>query len=71
MMKDHNPNCNGDHCISSHGEVRVLPYSADGNLILCHSCFNHEISWRKDENRRANRNFETPNWETLVVYGAK
>jgi len=64
----HNPDCDGSHCISSHGEVRVLPYSDDGNLILCYSCFQYEISWRKEENRRTNRNFKIPGWETLSIY---
>jgi hypothetical protein len=41
-MKPHNNNCDGAHCTSEQGEVRVYPIGSGGNLILCHSCFAHE-----------------------------
>ncbi len=31
----HNNYCDGDHCRAETGEVRVLPYGGEGNLILC------------------------------------
>jgi hypothetical protein len=66
-MKVHNNNCDGDHCNSSTGEVRLLPYGGGGNLILCRSCYDYEIAWRKDQIKRK-RDFETPEWESLEVY---
>jgi hypothetical protein len=48
MTKIHNPNCDGDHCASEHGEVRVYPLGAGGNLILCQACWAHENRYRYD-----------------------
>jgi hypothetical protein len=45
-MKVHNNNCDGDHCTSEHGEVRVYPLGAGGNLILCQACWAHENRYR-------------------------
>lgn len=67
MTKFNNPNCDGAHCRSQEGEVRVLPYGGGGNLILCKSCFDFELAWRKGENRRS-RNFELPTWKSLDIY---
>ena len=69
-----NPNCDGGHCTSKQGEVRVLPLSrqlsVSGNLILCRACFNNEIEWRKGRNRELGKfaRFDLPAWEELEVY---
>lgn len=62
-----NNNCDGGHCISTQGQVRVLPIGGGGNLILCQACFNYEIAWRKDQ-IRSGRDFDTPSWDSLEVY---
>lgn len=65
-----NPMCDGSGPCSS-GEVRVLPYTVDGNIILCRSCFEREIAWRIERNRdlSADCKFKLPPWESLRVYG--
>jgi len=69
-----NWNCGGAHCQETSqvnfSQVRVLPTSQDSNAILCHACFNHEIAWRKQENktRPEYARFELPTWESLEVY---
>lgn len=45
-MRYKNPNCEGTHCTSNSGEVRLLPTGGDGNAILCRSCFDYEIRER-------------------------
>lgn len=66
-----NPNCDNDKCTSETGEVRVLPTGGDSNAILCHACFNHEISFRKERNRDLSQDcrFRLPSWDSLKVYG--
>jgi hypothetical protein len=65
----HNPNCDGGHCKSETGEVRVLPYSSDGNLIICKSCYDNEMRFRRDRNRETGRLiYDLPAWETLTIY---
>jgi hypothetical protein len=65
-----NPMCDGEHCFQREGEVRLLPYGGSGNLILCSSCFRHEMAWRLKRNRElsADCQFELPSWESLKVY---
>lgn len=69
MVGDHNPNCDGAHCTSTSGEVRVLP-SGGSNLILCRSCYMHEMHFRKDRNEYLSdiAQFPIPAWETLKPY---
>lgn len=45
-MKIHNNMCDGNHCREEHGEVRVYPLGAGGNLILCQACWAHENRYR-------------------------
>lgn len=65
-----NPMCDGAHCITGLGQVRVLPTGGDGNAILCRACFNHELAFRRDRNRELSKDcqFQLPAWETLKVY---
>ena len=62
--------CDGGHCRSATGEVRVLPSGGSSNLILCRACFDHEIRWRRDRNRDLGRDaqFKLPTWDSLRVY---
>ncbi len=73
MNAIHNPNCDGDHCTLNDGPVRVLPYGGSGgNGILCRSCFDHEMAWRRERNQELEQfaQFDLPLWSTLKVYGA-
>lgn len=67
-----NPNCDNDKCNSPNGQVRVLPSGGDSNLILCRSCFEYEIRYRKERNRELSKDcqFKLPKWEDLKVYNA-
>jgi len=71
-MKLHNPNCDGDRCHSSTGEVRRLPDGGEGGgaVILCHACYQHEIAWRQVRNvdLDPHNHFPLPKWEDLDVY---
>lgn len=61
--------CDGVHCLAKTGQVRLLPYGGDGNMILCRSCFNHEIRERERRNKEAKENlFDTPKWEDCKPY---
>ena len=67
-----NPNCDGGKCISSTGEVRVLPTGGSSNAILCWHCFMREIRFREQRNRElagANK-FDLPTWASLKKYDA-
>lgn len=67
-----NPNCDGDKCRSPRGQVRVLPTGGDGNLIVCITCFQNEIAFRRDRNRELSDDckFDLPMWTDLKVYGS-
>jgi len=73
-MITQNPNCDGAHCRQATGEVRMLPTSAGpegSNAILCATCFDHEILWRAERNRKLEpqNRFPLPSWKELKVYG--
>lgn len=55
----HNPNCSGDRCTVSTGEVRVYPLGGGGNQIFCRACFTHENLYRAT---RARETGEPSNW---------
>lgn len=65
-----NPNCNGNHCLSSHGQVRVLPLPGEASQIFCWSCFAHEINWRRQRNRElhSGARYDLPEWDALEAY---
>jgi len=67
----HNPNCDGNHCRYSTSEVRVLSTGGSSNAILCRACFEYELAWRKDRNKKLAKEvcFKLPLWESLPVYG--
>ncbi len=64
-----NPNCSGSHCLSETGEVREIRFP-NGNLILCHACFDHEIAWRRERNRElaTYARYFLPTWQDSSVY---
>ena len=72
MNQNYNDNCDGSgpHAVN---EVRVLPIGGSGNLILCISCFRHEIHWRRLRNKELGTafRFELPEWQTLEIYSAQ
>jgi hypothetical protein len=65
-----NPNCCGSHCQAKHGEVRVYPLGAGGNLILCFACWAHENRFRHASGLRYGRpeDFPQVNWNTAEIY---
>lgn len=72
-------NCEGMRCVTKQGELRLLPYSS-GNCILCRSCYEHEMRYRRRINtHRAKQrklgnlhtpdtDLNTPTWEDLTIY---
>jgi hypothetical protein len=65
-----NPNCDNNKCAKPYGEIRVLPSGRDSNLLLCKSCYYHEIKWRKQRNEELGDSckFKLPTWEELKIY---
>ena len=70
MSEIHNPMCDGSHCRSDAGEVRLYPLGAGGNLILCHACWATENRYRYERGRetRAPENWPQENWYEAKVY---
>jgi hypothetical protein len=66
----HNPNCDGDHCRKEIGEVRLLPIGGDGNIIVCQSCYAHEMKYRRNRIALDKVEFDLPKWEALKLYEA-
>jgi len=68
-----NPNCDGgtENNCNPNQEVRILPYGGDGNLIVCKSCFNREMIFRRQRNQELAKDcqFALPAWNDLKVYG--
>jgi hypothetical protein len=62
-----NYNCDGSGPHTS-GEVRLLPTGGGGNAILCRSCFEHEILYRRYRNESNGAEFDLPTWASLKVY---
>jgi hypothetical protein len=65
----HNNNCDGSHCRSEAGEVRLYPLGGGANLILCHACWAHENRYRYE--RAHERNAEPANWPQVNWHAAK
>lgn len=68
-----NLNCNGSGPHAA-GEVRVMPMGNEpmhGNLILCRSCWQHEIEWRRQRNIGLGdfAKFDLPQWDSAPIYG--
>jgi hypothetical protein len=62
-----NPNCDNIHCTKANGEVRLLPTGGDGNMIVCRSCYEHEMAFRRSFSKRGVKP-DLPSWESLKVY---
>lgn len=69
-MANLNVDCGGSRCVKKSGEVRVLPLSSMSNQIFCQACFDHEIKWRREENKRLSKHaqYALPRWADLEVY---
>lgn len=70
MTSVHNNYCDGGHCKAETGEVRCVPIGGESNANLCRSCFDSEITWRKERNAMKPPPaypFEFPAWETLEI----
>ncbi len=70
-MTTHNPNCDGSHCESETGEVRVYPLGGGANVILCLACWACENRYRYERGRETGRPSDWPqvNWNAAEVYG--
>jgi len=70
-MKTKNNNCDGEHCTSATGEVRLYPLGGGGNLILCRSCAAQENRYRYERGRDTGQpnNWPQVNWYECTVYG--
>jgi hypothetical protein len=62
-----NWNCDNDKCTNPNGQVRLLPTGGDGAVIVCRSCFEHEMRWRQERIRQGVQ-FDLPTWDSLKVY---
>jgi hypothetical protein len=64
-----NPNCDGGGPCRP-GQVRKLPLGGGANTILCRSCFDREIAYRKECNKQIapELRFGLPKFEDLEVY---
>lgn len=69
-MSELNGMCDGSHCKTAAGEVRVLPLGGGANLILCRACHRYELEFRRERNVTLGdfAKFALPAWETLEVY---
>lgn len=65
-----NPHCDNVHCTRPDGEVRTLPVGTDGNALLCRTCFNLEIHFRRERNQHLEDSckFPLPLWDALSIY---
>ncbi len=52
------------------GAVKVLSTGGSGNAILCHSCWNRELDYRRERNRSLGdfAKFSLPSWESGEEY---
>lgn len=48
-------------------EMRLLPYSADGNILVSRQSFEKEMRYRREEIKKG-REFYLPAWESLKIY---
>lgn len=65
-----NPNCDGQRCTTTTGEVRVYPLGGGGNLILCAACWAHENRYRAARGRETGEpsNWPQMEWPKAEVY---
>lgn len=68
---DHNPRCEGEWCSKSASEVRKVP-CGDGNLVLCHDCFQIHTDVQRERQHEANRAktgvfIPLYDWDTLEI----
>lgn len=66
----HNPNCDGSHCVSATGPVRLYPLGGSANLIVCIACCAHENRYRAERGREtgAPENWPVLQWASLKPY---
>lgn len=62
--------CGGRGPHSRLKEVRVLPIGGGANMILCRACFDHEIAYRRERNKRLSEaaQYVLPTWDSLEVF---
>lgn len=73
-FKGKNDNCDGSGPCEL-GEVRVLPLGSSphhGNLILCSTCFEREIKYRRERNQELSKDcqYSLPSWWDCKVYNS-
>ena len=69
-MKRSQTDCNGSGPHSNTDEVRVLPTGGSSNAILCRTCFEREMHFRRVRNKELGNafKFDLPEWTSLRVY---
>jgi hypothetical protein len=55
-----------DHGIKC-SEMRFLPYSSDGNILVSKASYDKEMRYRR-ERIKEGVHYELPAWETLKIY---
>jgi hypothetical protein len=62
-------NCDGS-APHTDGTVKLMPTGGDGNLILCRSCWQRELTYRADRNRSLGdfAQFSLPKWDDAKEY---
>jgi hypothetical protein len=48
-------------------EMRLLPYSSDGNILVSRKSYEKEMEYRRAEIKQG-RPYELPSWESLKIY---
>ena len=69
-MRLHNNYCDGSHCASDTGEVKLYPTGGGGNMILCHACWAHENRYRHIRGVEAKQpeNWPQVDWAKAETY---
>lgn len=49
-------------------ELRLMPYSGGGNILVGRASYEREIQYRKEEIAKG-RAFNLPTWDSLKIYG--
>jgi hypothetical protein len=60
--------CDMEQCGTTTGELRVLPETGENNSIVCRSCYEGIMAYRRREFPNVVRYGIDPKWETLNVY---
>lgn len=65
-----NQNCDGNHCTSATGEVRMYPLGGGANCLYCFDCWLHENRYRRQRvaDGASPAAFPQENWAAAEVW---